>query len=230
MVWTEMVTKTSMMGRINYFEHILKFIEGVDRDWYEAQMAIFRARVDSFESGSRETYWEPQNIPGDGLIPSDPTIVVVMDGEVASAGEALLSYLSGVQNVVLVGENSAGALTFGQNTYHRLPNSNALVRMPISLNVFMDLKIREEEGFSPDLWVPAADALNYAVAAVRGGTISTAVDIPEGYFDQEFVPEKPQRGRIEVARLLPFITIACVIIMANGIYRSIRKSRARRNR
>jgi hypothetical protein len=225
MVWTEMVTKTSMMGRINYFEHILKYIGGVDRDWYESQVAIFRARVESFESESRETYWAPQNIPGGGLIPNDPTIIVVMDDEVASAGEGLLSYLSGVQNVVFVGENSAGALTFGQNTYHRLPNSNALVRMPISLNVFMDLKVREEMGFSPDLWVPAEDALNYAVAAVRSGTISTTVDIPEGYFDPEFVPEKTSRSRIEITRVLPYITIACVILFANGLYRSMRRRR-----
>ncbi len=226
MVWTEMVTRTTMMGRINYFEHILHFNDGVDRDWYESQMAAFRARVESFESGSRKPYWEPQNIPDADLIPNPTTIIVVMDRGVASAGEGLLSYLSGVQNVVLVGENSAGALTFGQNTYHRLPNSNALVRLPISLNVFMDLRIREEEGFAPDLWVPAGDALNYAVAAVRSGAIFTAVDIPEGYFDQEFVPEKTSRMRIEVARLLPLITVVCVgVFLANVIYRITRRWR-----
>jgi len=226
MVWTEMVTSTTMMGRINYFDHILENIGGIDRDWYESQRAIFQARVDSFESGSREPYWEPQNIPDAGLIPNPTTIVVVMDGEVASAGEGLLSYLSGVQNVVLVGENSAGALTFGQNTYHRLPNSNALVRMPISLNVFMDLEIREEDGFSPDLWVPAADALNYAVAAVRAGTISTSVEIPGGYFDREFVPEKTTRGRVEVGRLLPYITIVCIsVFLGNIVYRVAKRLR-----
>lgn len=224
MVWTEMITRTTMMGRINYFEHILRYSDGVDRDWYESQKAVLRARVDSFESGTRGPYWEPQNIPDADLIQNPTTIIVVMDGKVASAGEGLLSYLSGVQNVVLVGENSAGALTFGQNSYHRLPNSGALVILPISLNVFMDLKIREEEGFFPDIWVPARDALNYAVAAVRSGTISTAVDIPDGYFDPEFVPEKTSMWRVRLNRMLPFIALMFLGILATRIYRSVRKS------
>ena len=33
---------------------------------------------------------------------------------------------------------------------------------------------REGKGIAPDLWVPAADAVNYAVAAVRAGTITPA--------------------------------------------------------
>jgi len=38
----------------------------------------------------------------------------------------------------------------------------------------IDLEFREEKGFFPDLWIPAEDAVNYAVAAVRKGTITTA--------------------------------------------------------
>jgi hypothetical protein len=56
-----------------------------------------------------------------------------------------------------------------------------------------DLEWVEERGYFPDLWIPAGDALNYAVAAARKGTITTQKDLPEGYFEAEFVPEKPLR-------------------------------------
>ncbi len=41
----------------------------------------------------------------------------------------------------------------------------------------------------PDLWVPAADAVNYAVAAVRQGTITTSQPLPPAMLQQDFVPE-----------------------------------------
>ena len=41
----------------------------------------------------------------------------------------------------------------------------------------------------PDLWVPAEDAVNYAVAAVRQGTIATSQPLPPDVLQQDFVPE-----------------------------------------
>ena len=109
-----------------------------------------------------------------------------------SAGEGLLSYLyRQVENVVFVGENSGGAVTFGQVSTHQLPHSKLRIVLPIKLNAMLDLEWREERGYLPDLWIPAVDALNYAVAAARKGTITTQRDLPEEYFAAEFVPEKP---------------------------------------
>ena len=53
------------------------------------------------------------------------------------------------------------------------------------------MEFREEEGRKPDLWVPAADAVNYAVAAVRRGTITTSQPLPSAMLQQDFVPESP---------------------------------------
>jgi hypothetical protein len=39
--------------------------------------------------------------------------------------------------------------------------------------------------------VPAADAVNYAVAAVRQGTITTSQPLPSALLQQDFVPESP---------------------------------------
>jgi len=99
--------------------------------------------------------------------------------------------ISQLENVVVVGENTRGALTFGNVAVHRLPNSRLRVWLPVNLNLFLDMESREAVGLAPDLWVPAADVVNYAVAAVRDGTISTALPLPAEVLEQEFVPEDP---------------------------------------
>jgi hypothetical protein len=53
------------------------------------------------------------------------------------------------------------------------------------------MQFREGQGISPDLWVPAADAVNYAVAAVRAGTITTQQLLSPTTLEQRFVPEGP---------------------------------------
>jgi hypothetical protein len=147
-------------------------------------------------------------------------LIVITDRDVASAGEGLLSYFHRqVENVVIVGENTAGALTFGQVSLHQLPHSKLRVVLPIKLNASVDMVWREERGFSPDLWVPAEDALNYAVAAARKGTISTRTSLPQGYFDVPFVPEKAPRPswfdehKQHVAVLLLVLGVAVTTIM-----------------
>ena len=51
------------------------------------------------------------------------------------------------------------------------------------------MESREGKGIAPDLWVPAADAVNYAVAAVRTGTITTYQPLSPTTLEQPFVPE-----------------------------------------
>ncbi|NOR83938.1 MAG: hypothetical protein GQ526_10650, partial [Ardenticatenales bacterium] len=119
----------------------------------------------------------------------------IADRGVYSAGEGLLSFVfRQVENVVVVGENSGGAVTFGQVSTHQLPHSNLRVTLPIKLNAMVDLEWREERGYYPDLWVPPVDALNYAVAAARKGTITTQKELPAGYFEAAFVTERRMKS------------------------------------
>jgi len=183
-----------MMGRVNLFKEMLAAYPDKDAAWIQSEIDSYHAQADAFEQPSRAPYWSAQMFPSTRFIPNDTTLIVIADQGVASAGEGLLSYLyRQVENVVLVGENSRGAVTFGQVSTHQLPHSKLRAVLPIKLNAQLDLEWREERGYSPDLWVPAGDALNCAVAAARKGTITTRRDLPEGYFDAEFVPEKPLR-------------------------------------
>jgi hypothetical protein len=99
--------------------------------------------------------------------------------------------LSQAENVVVVGENSMGCLTFGNAGAHQLPHSKLTVGLPINFGLYLDKEFREEEGLMPDLWVPAEDAVNYAVAAIRQGTITTSQPLPSAVLQQGFVPESP---------------------------------------
>jgi hypothetical protein len=186
--FTEFISKTTMMGRANYFESLLDMFP--DTSKYKVDMDSFRAQADFFEKYSMDPHWSGPFSDDIQVIPNDTTVIVVINGYVTSAAEGFLIYLQQVENVILVGENSGGALVFGQMTLHQLPHSAIFCNLPISLNIPLDLVLREEKGFSPDLWIPAEDALNYVVAAVRKGTITTVNPLPERVLQEEFIPEK----------------------------------------
>jgi hypothetical protein len=190
-VFTELISETAMIGRANSYALALHRAPELSQLGYPAKVEEFRGYAESFEEEDLDPYWWPYDVPEPQDIPSETTLVVLMDANVYSSGEGFISYLHQVENVVIVGENSGGAVTYGQMSHHRLPNSQILVALPTSLNVFVDLEYREEKGFLPDIWVPAGDALNYAVAAIRKGTIPTSESYREGLMEAPFIPEEP---------------------------------------
>jgi hypothetical protein len=204
-VFTELISETAMIGCANSYAMALHNVPELEEQGYGAKVEEFRGYAESLEDKGILAYWWPYDVPGPQEIPSNTTLIVLVDANVYSSGEGFISYLHQVENVVLVGENSGGALTYGQMSHHRLPNSKILVGLPTSLNVFVDLEYREEKGFFPDLWVPAEDALNYAVAAVRRGTISTSQAYREEIMEVALIPEEPPI-RDKVFALLPILT------------------------
>jgi hypothetical protein len=102
---------------------------------------------------------------------------------------------------------------------HRLPESGLLVRLPVKLNAPLDGEFREELGFEPDWWVPAGDALNRAVAAIRAGTIATVQPLPAAVLATDFVPEKPpliSRGeRRRLVQIAVVLLAGPIVLLAN---------------
>jgi hypothetical protein len=210
-VLSELVSRTALVGQSNYMAWLAAGPGRGIEDYMAGERDRLAARLKNFEKGGARPYWRAPVVPPRPRIPNETTLIVIIDAEVASAGEGFVSYLYGqVDNVVLVGENTRGAVTFGHLTAHRLPNSGLIARLPVKLNVQLDKKMREERGFEPDHWVPARDALNRAVAAVRAGTIPTVKPLQPEVLAAEFVPESPRRfSRAETRR---FLQIAVVII------------------
>jgi hypothetical protein len=150
------------------------------------------------------------------LIPNETTLILVMNGLVASSGEGLIMRASQAENVVLVGENTMGALTFGNAGTHQLPHSRLMVHLPTNFGLYLDRTFREEKGLFPDLWVPAADAVSYAVAAVRSGTIATHQPLSPATLQQPFVPEDPW-ARVRQERTLLLLVIG-LMVMAGSVW------------
>jgi len=191
-IFTELITETSLMGRSNYLTRLLRYYPELEAQGYQTTADGFKDQAESIEKGELDPHWTSYLVPSAQKIPNNMTLILLIDANVYSSGEGFISFLHQVENVVIVGENSGGALIYGQMTYHVLPNSKLSVYLPISLNVFADLVYREEVGFYPDLWVPAEDALNYAVAALRTGSIATQESYREKILRVEFIPETPQ--------------------------------------
>jgi hypothetical protein len=184
---SELHSKTTMAGRANLFAHYDDLYPDVDTFRQDLESTTHAAQA--YEDGTRQPGWTGPRYPQIPLIPNDTTVIIVMNDLVASAGEGLIMRASQMENVVLVGENSMGALTFGNISTHQLPHSRLKVTLPINFNLYLDRESREGKGISPDLWVPAADAVNYAVAAVRAGTITTQQPLAPTILEQPFVPE-----------------------------------------
>ncbi len=188
-IFSELTSKTTMAARANLFNDL--YDQNPDATIYRDDAERHTKIAEAFESGTRQPNWVGPYFPLVPLIPNDTTVILVINGSTASAGEGLIMRLSQAENVVLVGENSMGCLTFGNAGAHQLPHSKLMVWLPINFGLYLDKEFREEEGLMPDLWVPAADAVNYAVAAVRQGTITTSQPLPSAMLQQDFVPESP---------------------------------------
>ncbi len=205
-IFSELHSKTTMAGRANLFADLRHRFPGTYN--FEEEAKRHAELAESFDDGSSEPYWVGPYFPELPLIPNDTTVVIVTNGHVASAGEGLVMRASQAENVVLVGENTQGCLTFGNASAHRLPHSGLRVSLPISFGIFPDGISREEAGLAPDIWVPAADAVNYAVAAVRNGTISTHLPLPATLLREPFIPEDPwARSRRETLVLAALIAL-----------------------
>ncbi len=184
---SELESATSMAGRANAFAYWLDQIP--DSDLFESEFNRYTRMAGYFESGMSQPRWTGPSYPQFSLIPNDTTVILITNNRVASAGEGMVTRSSRLENVVVVGENTMGALTFGNVSTHKLPHSGLMIWLSINFNLFMDQQFREQVGLSPDLWVPAADAVNYAVAAIRRGTITTALPLSQETLATEFVPE-----------------------------------------
>ena len=186
-IFSELTNKTTMASRANVFAYL--YDRTPSTMIYKNDAERHTKIAEAFESGTRQSNWVGPYFPLVPLIPNDTTVILVVNGSTASAGEGLIMRLSQAENVVLVGENSMGCLTFGNSGAHQLPHSKLMVWLPINFGLYLDKGFREEEGLMPDLWVPAADAVNYAVAAVRRGTITTSQPLPSAMLQQDFAPE-----------------------------------------
>jgi len=100
-------------------------------------------------------------------IPNENFVIVLTDKNIGSAGELFVGYLRQLENVLVVGTNTAGAFLNGNVGSAILPYSGLAVRFGTQLNLRHDLSQFEGVGFMPDLWVPPGESLERVLRFVK---------------------------------------------------------------
>ena len=109
----------------------------------------------------------PMSLP-DGWIEHENVLVLLLGKASASASEAMTDIICNLENALIIGENSWGAL-LGSAEYMELPNSKCGVRMGMN-NIYLtaeDEPFEEMRGFYPDIWVPAGEAEELAAKLIE---------------------------------------------------------------
>ena len=102
----------------------------------------------------------------DDWVENDDRVLIVLTGtRIASAAETFVDMSHSVENVLIIGENTAGMQVASAAYSIQLPNSRCFVTMGDGLfTVPQDWDYYKEfRGYQPDLWVPADEAEELAV-------------------------------------------------------------------
>ncbi len=111
--------------------------------------------------------WRRIGIEQEGWVSNSPFIVVLIDSNAASATEAFIRRLRGMDNVVFIGTNTPGVVLCGDPGVLVLPHSRLKVRIPAMFWLDSEMQNRDGIGYFPDLWVHPDHALERAVKFVR---------------------------------------------------------------
>ncbi|MCL2365277.1 MAG: S41 family peptidase [Defluviitaleaceae bacterium] len=111
------------------------------------------------------TYCFVMNYTPREVIENDRLFVFLIDRFTVSASELLVDIALNLENTLIVGQNTAGALV-GSNGYRfYLPNSNTALNFGTVVTYFPEGIFKEGVGFAPDIWA-TGDALTAALALI----------------------------------------------------------------
>ena len=103
---------------------------------------------------------------GEAFLNENP-VIVLTDGNIASAGEDFVAFLRNLENALFVGTNTSGTAVIGDNLTTPLPHSGITVYYGVMLSLRPDLSRHEGIGFKPDLWVPSGESLDRVLAFIE---------------------------------------------------------------
>lgn len=130
-------------------------------DWLEAYA---KTQVPANSLGRNAFTGEQLYLNRDEWVENENLLIILTGKYTASSAEWLIDAAYNLENVLLIGENTAGAMV-GSITYTALPNSRMVIGIgPIEACIPDTNDYFEEcRGFYPDLWVPTAEAEELAV-------------------------------------------------------------------
>ena len=124
-----------------------------------------KAMKEDFEKGNYGTWYSSYD---EGkFIENDNLIFVLIDQDVASAGEGFVDRLRYIENVVFIGGNTRGCYLVPNNYTYQLPNSKLDLGFGEGVFIGAEGENLDAEGFKPDIWIDSADALNATVKLIK---------------------------------------------------------------
>ncbi|WP_165000432.1 S41 family peptidase [Anaerophilus nitritogenes] len=145
-------------------KRVLKMAVDVDKNKIEE--AVFEV-----DNNLRKKFdimgWCKISIPEFEKFKNDKVIIVLFDKDTISAGEAMISHLNYMENVIFIGTNSYGALNVTSPAGNILPNTKTRVFAGLELDIEPDFVWRDGIGYFPDFWVEPEDALDRIIKFVN---------------------------------------------------------------
>ncbi len=113
------------------------------------------------------TGWSLISITRSVRAKTDTLLVVLIDSYAVSAGEGFVRYVQQLENVVVVGTNTCGAMLAGNVGVFILPNSKIGLSCGTKISLCEDLVNPDGRGLMPDLWVHPDEALERAIKYIQ---------------------------------------------------------------
>lgn len=120
--------------------------------------------VGIFDGGVSRGNWLPNDIP----------VIVLMDSRCGSSGESALTFAKTMDNVIVIGSNSAGYQLCGNVYDYSLPCTGITACFGVSLSFYGSMDNVDYKGYEPDLWCNPKTALQSVLNIVERYDLGSA--------------------------------------------------------
>lgn len=141
--------------------NILENKENISQDDEE----LLNSFKKELESGDYEK-WTGYSIMGE-FVQNDNIIFVLIDRDVASAGEGFVESLRHIENVIFIGGNTRGCHLVPNLYHYQLPNSKVGLSFGEGVIISAEGENIDSKGFIPDIWVDSNTALENTINLIN---------------------------------------------------------------
>lgn len=120
--------------------------------------------VGIFDGGVSSGNWLPNDIP----------VIVLMDSRCGSSGESALTFAKTMDNVIVIGSNSAGYQLCGNVYDYSLPRTGITACFGVSISLYGSMDNVDYKGYEPDLWCNPKTALQSVLNMVERYDLGSA--------------------------------------------------------
>lgn len=120
--------------------------------------------VGIFDGGVSRGNWLPNDIP----------VIVLMDSRCGSSGESALTFTKTMDNVIVIGSNSAGYQLCGNVYDYSLPRTGITACFGVSISFYGSMGNVDYKGYEPDLWCNPKTALQSVLNMVERYDLGSA--------------------------------------------------------